>query len=452
MIRATSVIGLGKLGACMAACFAAKGFPTIGVDLSAAAVEAVNSGRAPVDETDLQAAISKGQKFLSATQDYGEAVLGSDATFVIVPTPSEAHGGFSLRYAAPAFREIGRALARKDGYHLVVLTSTVLPGATEYGLLPLLEEASGKKAGVGFGLCYSPEFIALGSVIRDFLNPDFVLIGESDEKAGAMLAEFCKRVCDNDSPVARMGLANAELTKMSVNSFMTMKISFANMLSELCEKLPGGDVDVVTRALSLFGGIGRKSLLGGLGYGGPCLPRDNVALAYLARSLGRELPILGAVDQFNRSIVPRLAATVLAHTGSGGRVAVLGLSYKPATWVVEESQGIELARLLPEHGFKVAVYDPKAMRAAQAVLPEGVRFAESLEGAIRDADTVVLTTPDPAFGALPSMIGALDRVVTVIDPWRSLKEGVSDRMKYVPLGIGSSSSPDLQRNLRQLCE
>lgn len=452
-IRATSVIGLGKLGACMAACFAAKGFPTIGVDVSAQSVAAVNAGKPPVDETDLAETIRKGGARLSATQDYSKAVLGSDATFVIVPTPSEAHGGFSLKYAREAFREIGKALARKDGYHLVVMTSTVLPGGTEYGLLPILEEASGKKCGVDFGLCYSPEFIALGSVIRDFLHPDFVLIGESDGRAGEMLGAFYKQVCNNDPPLARMSLVNAELTKISVNSFMTMKISFANMIANLCEELPGGNVDAVTGALAMFGGVGGKSLRGGLGYGGPCLPRDNVALSYLARSLGYDVSLPAAVDQFNRSLVPRLHEAVLRHTPKAARVAILGLSYKPHTWVVEESQGLQLAQLVAADGYGLAVFDPKAMQAARRVLPASASFAATVEEAVRGADTIVVTNPDPAFSALPALLAAQSgRRPVVIDVWRYLQGALQDSgfAKYVPSGVGDDVA-GLQERLTQLC-
>ena len=149
-------------------------------------------------------------------------------------------------------------------------------------MLPILERESGKKAGKDFGLCYSPEFIALGSIIRDFLNPDFTLLGEFDERCGAHLEEVYKRVMGPDTPCARMSLENAELTKISVNTYVTTKITFANMLAEMCEKLPGGNVDVVTNALGLDSRIGRKYLTGSIGYGGPCFPRDNVALSFMA--------------------------------------------------------------------------------------------------------------------------------------------------------------------------
>ena len=189
MTTSYSVIGLGKLGASMVVGIAHRGCNVIGVDVVPRSVELVNIGRAPVQETNLDEMLSANRARIRATLDYREAVLNSDVTFVVVPTPSEANGAFSLKYAAAAFREIGCALAEKNSYHLVVMTSTVLPGSTRYGLLPVLEQASGKKCGPDFGLCYSPEFIALGSVIHDFLNPDFILCGESDPRSGEILDE-----------------------------------------------------------------------------------------------------------------------------------------------------------------------------------------------------------------------------------------------------------------------
>src|SRR6266851_2344772 len=192
MSKRLSVVGLGKLGASMAAAIASRGHEVIGVDVNHAAVDAVNNGRAPVHETGLDELMCANRCRVRATLNHAEAVLGSELTFVIVPTPSDERGAFSLQYAAYAFRELGRALAQKNDYHTIVLTSTVLPGATRHGLIPILERFSGKRAGDGFGFCYSPEFVALGSVIRDFLHPDFLLVGEHDERAGSHL-EACYR-------------------------------------------------------------------------------------------------------------------------------------------------------------------------------------------------------------------------------------------------------------------
>src|SRR5215510_11886176 len=233
MIKDISVIGMGKLGASMAGCLASRGFNVVGVDVSQKAVDAVNAGDAPAQETGLAELISKNKERIHATLSHEDAILNSDLSFVIVPTPSDERGAFSIQYVAYAFEVIGKALAKRYGYHTVVLTSTVLPGSTRCGLLPILEKFSGKKCGRDFGLCYSPEFIALGSVIRDYLNPDFLLIGELDDESGASLAACYADIIGPSVPLRRMTLENAELAKISVNAFVTMKITFANMLSEM---------------------------------------------------------------------------------------------------------------------------------------------------------------------------------------------------------------------------
>ena len=285
MIENLSVIGLGKLGASMLAGMASRGFKVLGVDIAESTVRAVNEGHAPVQETGLEEMISAHRANVRATTSHEEAVLGSDVSFVIVPTPSDRRGAFELQYAKYAFEQLGKALAKKDRYHLVVLTSTVLPGSTRYGLLPVLEATSGKRCGKDFGLCYGPEFIALGSVIRDFLNPDFYLVGEFDERSGDVLEEVNRRICEKEPIVHRMSLENAEIAKIALNSYVTIKISFANTLADLCERIPGGDVDVVSDAIGSDTRIGRKYLTGGLGFGGPCFPRDNVALGFLCDRL-----------------------------------------------------------------------------------------------------------------------------------------------------------------------
>jgi len=385
---------------------------------------------------------------IRATQDTKEAVLASDVTFIVVPTPTTERGGFSVTHVVDAARTIGQALRAKRGYHLVVLTSTVLPGSTEHAIKPVLEAESGKRCGVDFGLCYSPEFIALGSVIRDFLNPDFLLVGESDARAGSMLTEIYRGVVDRMGPVARMNFVNAELAKISLNAYVTMKISFANMLAALCEQLPGGDVDKVTDVLGLDSRIGPRYLKGAIGYGGPCFPRDNQALAYLARELGYPAPFAEATDAFNRGLLDRLAAKVREHLPPNGTVAVLGLAYKPDTNVVEEAQGLLLAARLAESGCRVVVYDPVAIEAASRSLGEAVKYADSLDEAVAAADVIFVANPDPAFADLdPSEIPGRP---VVIDAWRVLRKRAesSSAGNYVAVGV----APDNAELVRQLAE
>ena len=432
-----SVIGLGKLGACIAACFADKGFEVVGADVSARTVDLVNKGQAPVIEPGLAEMTARVPGRLRATQDVADAVSSSEATFIVVPTPSTDEGGFTISYVLEAARSIGRALREKNAYHLVVLTSTVLPGSTEYGMIRVLEHESGKRCGTDFGVCYSPEFIALGQVIRDFLNPEFVLIGEYDERAGDLLASIYKSVCDNDPAVARMSLVNAELTKISVNAYVTMRISFANMVAALSEQLPGGDVDTVTAALGLDTRIGRRYLKGAVAYGGPCFPRDNQALAYLARQLGQRASLAEAVDAFNGSTNERLATRVLGMVPDGGSVAVLGLSYKPDSNVIEESAGFLLAKSLVGSGASVTVHDPMAMDAARGVLGDAVVYASDVDEAIKDKDVIVIMNPDRAYAGLD--MAAIPKSTMVVDAWRMLRKQAGDRPNYVGLGLGDDS-------------
>jgi UDPglucose 6-dehydrogenase len=439
-----SVIGLGKLGSPMAACFAAKGFTTIGVDLNESLVDAINEGQAPVFEPGLADMIAEGRSCLTATTDIAHAIANSDATFVIVPTPSQEDGGFSLTYVQAVMEAIGRTLARKDEYHLVVLTSTVMPGATGGPVRRLLEDSSGKRIGAEIGLCYSPEFIALGSVIRDFLEPDFLLIGESDEKSGAMLADIYRRVVDNDPGVARLNFVNAELAKIAVNTFVTTKIAFANMLARICERLPEASVDAVTSTLGLDSRIGAKYLRGAISYGGPCFPRDNIAFSALARSLGAPAYVAEATDAAYRDGITRLADMVTGRLAEGGTAGILGLSYKPNTDVVEESAGVYLARALAEQGVPVTVFDPAGMPNARRELEDtDVRFADSTEEAIRDADVVVIATAWQEFaGIAPAVFERAGATRIVIDCWRILTPEQLDGVAvYVALGDGSTHAP-----------
>ena len=417
----------------MVAAFASRGYKVIGVDAKPEFVRLINEGKSPVEETDLEDYLKKNKERIRATLDYKTAILNSEITFIIVPTPSDGNGDFSTKYVVEAAREIGKIIGEKPSFHLVVLTSTVTPGSTQKELLPVLEEHSGKKCGVDFGLCYNPEFIALGNVIDDILNPDFVLIGESDKKSGDILEEFYRNASLNNPQIKRMNIINAEITKIALNTYVTTKISYANMLAELCEKIPGGNVDAVTDALGCDTRIGHKYLKGALGFSGPCFPRDNRAFIYTAKKFGASLPIAEATDEINRRQVPRLLERILNFLPQNGKITILGVSYKPNTNVIEESQGLELARVLAEREISVTVYDPKAMEEARKQL-NNVSFADSLEDSVRKADLIFIATPWEEFKSIDR--DWLKPKAVLFDCWRLLDaKKYKKTAKYVGLGI-----------------
>ncbi len=432
-----SVVGLGKLGASMVAALAKQGHQVIGLDINQQAVEAINQGQSPVQETALAETLAAYQVSIQATQSYQEAILGSQVTFIVVPTPSDEQGAFSLRYAAQAFSSIGRVLAQKKDYHLVVLTSTVLPGATRYGLLPLLENQAGKVAGRDFGLCYSPAFIALGSVIRDFLNPDFTLIGELDQRSGDLLEICYENILQRRAPCQRMSLENAELAKIALNTFVTTKITFANMLADLCARLPGGDVDVVSDALGLDARIGRKYLTGSLGYGGPCFPRDNLALSFMAQALGTKADLAETTHLVNQQLMDNVIANLCHTLNPETKIAILGLAYKPDSNVIEASPGVHLATAFSQAGMRVRAYDPLANAVAKAELDDKIEIMDSLTASLSQAEVVLITTPDPAFKNLTAAdFPCRSTPIKVIDFWRILDKSLSKQahIHYVPYG------------------
>ncbi len=437
------VAGLGKLGLPMAAVFAHSGHEVVGVDPMQPVVDALNEGKVLIEEPGLHEMIAACSDRITATTSYAEAIPGADMTFIIVPTPSGDDGAFINDYVVTALQEIGAVLRDNPQPHLVAVTSTVMPGATAAVLAPAFEEALGRALGDGVALCYSPEFIALGSVVRDLQNPDFVLIGADDRQAGRHLADFYLGIGGGrDVPVRVMNWVNAELAKISVNSFVTMKITYANMLASICEGLPGGDVDEVTQAIGLDSRIGPRYLKGGPPFGGPCFPRDNRALGVAAEAVGAPWDLAAATDRMNDGLAERIADTVAAATAEGDTVAVLGLAYKDNTPVVEESAGAKVAAALAARGRNVVVHDPIADAAHSAIL-RGIRYSQvdDLAATIADAAGIVIVGDDPAYDSLPSL-PLIDGVV-VFDCWRRLaaaswppsvcylavgmREGLSDR-------------------------
>ncbi len=422
-----AVVGLGKLGAPISACLAYKGFEVIGLDIDKEKVEKINKKEPPVNEPGLKELLQKCKK-LRATVDYEEAVKNSEIALIIVPTPTDETGGFSLKFVKESLKEIAKYM--KEGY-IVDIVSTILPGSMDGEIKPLLEDLTGKRCGKDFGLCYNPEFVALGNVIKGFLNPDFVLIGESDRNSGEKVASIYKKACENNPPIKRMNFINAEITKLALNTYVTTKISYANMLARICEKIKDADVDVITDALSCDSRIGGKYLKGAIGYGGPCFPRDNVALMTFAKKIGADADIAEATHKFNKKEPQRLLnliKTILENKKK--KIGILGLSYKPDTDVIEESISIHLIDLLLKEEMEVIVYDPMAMEVTKKIFGEKIEYGKSKEEVIEKADVILIMTPWEEFKNLN-----INKKLILIDCWRIYK-GEKNKIEYIALGRG----------------
>ncbi len=432
-----SVFGLGKLGLPLAATIASKGHFVYGVDVNKQIIDSLKKGETLLNEPGLKGLFKKFKSRLMPIDNIEEAILNSGMTFIITPTPSKANGYFSTEFVEAVIKDIALVLKNKKSYHLVVLVSTVMPGSTD-AMKKILEEKSGKVCGRDFGLCYNPEFIALGSVIYNLLNPDFILIGESDKKAGDILQKFYKKYCNNKPKFARMNFINAELTKISVNTFVTTKISYANMLSEICEKLPGGNVDVVTSALGLDSRIGQKYLKGGPAFGGPCFPRDNVAFISLARRSKANFHIPLATHKTNIRQTKRLVKKILDLVKKGTPIGILGLSYKPFTDVIEESFGMALVKELTNKKVKIYLHDPVALENVKKVFNNSVNYVSDIKSCIKKSTVLVIATNWPQFKDLKkSWFDTTPKIL--IDPWRMIDVGsLPKNVSYHPFGLNSS--------------
>ncbi len=434
-----SVFGLGKLGLCTACSFASKGHSVIGVDVNEAHIAALRNGDVPIQETGLEELHARAKSKFKPTLEIAEAIQGSEISLIIVPTPSLEHGGFTTEYVENVLEDIAPHIAAKDSFHIVDVVSTVMPGSSDNSFKPLLEKLTGKTCGKDFGLVYNPEFIALGSVIANFHNPDLVLIGTSDERSGQTIKELYATMVENRPSYAIMSLLNAEITKLALNCYVTMKISFANELAAVCERIPGADVDVVTSAIGHDTRVGKKYLKGGLGFGGPCFPRDNRAFQRVAELQNTPVFLSPTVVAANNSVVERLEILVTSQTPAGGSVALLGLAYKQGTHIIEESQAVMLAQRLLAKGYQLRLHDPHALPNVSAVLEGDYTLYQNPYEATTSANTVVLLTNWPQFTTLDWERIAREAAETplLIDSWRILKDSRPPLFEYTAIGLGS---------------
>jgi UDPglucose 6-dehydrogenase len=428
-----TVCGLGRLGVCVAACLAARGFEVVGIDVDRSKVRALAKGEASVQEPKLQEMIDMNGGRLRATDDFGDALETSQACFFVTQTPSLADGSFTNEYLLKAMQDVAVQVQRfNHGRFLCVVNCTVMPGSCGGIIKSTLERILRGGCGQDFGLCYNPEFIALGDVIHGLLEPDFVLIGESDAFSGDLLQDLYQRFNTNGAPVERMSLVSAELAKISLNCAVTMKISFANQLSAVCAKIPGADARVILKAIGRDSRIGQEYLRPGLGFGGPCFPRDNRLFQYTARSLGIEVPLAEATDMVNESVNTRLLETVLAHSRrNSGPVGVLGLAYKPLTGVIDCSPGVWLCQRLAERDHKVFAHDYQAGAAASALFSNGpVTICDDpVEVLQQGCSTIIITCPWPGYKELFRTMEAhtIPRRSIIVDPW-SILEQVANKL------------------------
>jgi GDP-mannose 6-dehydrogenase len=407
-----SIFGLGYVGCVTAACLTHDGHRVIGVDVNPSKVDLINSGKSPLIEPGLEeriaAGVAAGQ--LSACVDVNDAVQITDLSLICVGTPSNENGSLDLKYVKAVCGQIGRAIAHKGGYHVVVVRSTVLPGTVEEQLIPILEQESGLKAGADFGVCMNPEFLREGTAIKDYYAPSFIVIGEIDARSGAMVEGIYSKV---QAPLFHTAIKNAEMVKYACNAFHALKITFANEIGQVCKAhgMDGQEVmEIFVHDQQL--NISPAYLRPGFAFGGSCLPKDVRALTYRARQVDAEVNVLNAILPSNQKQIA-LAVRMVERTGFK-KVGILGLSFKPNTDDLRESPATVLAETLIGRGYQVRIYDDQVqlsqlIGANKAFIEKELPhiasiMCDTLEALVAECDVVVMTHGGKAFARVAELL------------------------------------------------
>ena len=439
-----SVIGAGYVGLCTAVGFASKGCNVISSDNDHEKVMKINEGVPPFHEPGLQERLNQGIKngtFKCLFNRTKTAVLQTDLTFITVGTPSKADGSIDLKFIEAASHEIGKAIRKKQSYHVAIIKSTVIPGTTQDIVKPILEKESRKECGKEFGLCMNPEFLRQGSAFQDTLNADRVVIGSHDKKAGDAVEDLYKEFYGkNKPPIIRTSLSTAELIKYASNSLLATKISFINMIANICEKIPGADVKTVAAAMGLDKRIGPLFLDAGLGYGGSCFPKDVKALIACSEALGYHPELLESVEKVNKTQPLKAVQFCRDQLGNleGKNIAILGLAFKPDTDDMREARVIPIVNRLLKEGANITAYDPVAISVAKTIFKNKIKYANSALECLKDADCCILVTEWEEFKKLtPENFKAKMKQPTLIDGRRIYDpELFKNKMKFAAIGLG----------------
>ncbi|AQZ34821.1 GDP-mannose 6-dehydrogenase [Pseudomonas sp. NFACC19-2] len=429
-----SIFGLGYVGAVCAGCLSARGHDVIGVDISANKIDLINNGKSPIVEPGLEELLQQGlrQGRLRGTTDVAAAVLESDVSFICVGTPSKKNGDLELNYIEGVCREIGMAMRDKNERHTVVVRSTVLPGTAKNVVLPILEDCSGKKAGVDFGLAVNPEFLRESTAIKDYDFPPMTVIGELDTASGDLLASIYEEL---DAPIIRKDIEVAEMIKYTCNVWHAAKVTFANEIGNIAKAVgvDGREVmDVVCQDHKL--NLSKYYMKPGFAFGGSCLPKDVRALNYRAGSLDVEAPLIGSLMRSNAAQVQKAFDIIASHDSR--KVALLGLSFKAGTDDLRESPQVELAEMLIGKGFDLSIYDRNVEYARvhgankeyiESKIPHVSSLLNSdLDDVVAKADIIVLGNSDERFAKLAEQAPSGKRVIDLVGFMPHASNGVAE--------------------------
>jgi len=392
-----SVFGTGYVGLVTAACLAEIGNDVLGMDIDQKKVESLNQGVTPIYEKGLEEILVKNlkEKRLKFTLSHAEAVQHGEVLFITVGTPQKESGAADIKYVEALALKIGQNL---DSYKVVVNKSTVPIGASVW-VKNWIEKAEKKSASIPFDVVSNPEFLQEGTAVKNFLEPDRIILGTDSKKAEQILKELYSPFVQKGCPLLVMDSVSSEITKYASNSFLATKISFINEIANYCERV-GGNIDFVKKGMSLDKRIGEHFLNAGVGYGGSCFPKDVEAMIHFGQSENTPFQILTAVRSVNAK-QKKILLQKLKHQFSSLqslKIAIWGLAFKPFTDDVREAPALELIQSLKKEGAKIFAHDPVALKNAKIMLGEAVHYVEDQYAVLKNADALLILTEWPEYG------------------------------------------------------
>ena len=399
------VIGTGYVGLVAGACFAEMGNDVICVDNNLEKLANLKKGIIPIYEPGLEELIESNVKEnrLSFTDNLDFAVKNSLICFIAVGTPQDEDGSADMQYVFKVAEDIGKSI---NEYKIIVDKSTVPVGTAEK-----VKEIINKQTSYPFDVVSNPEFLKQGTAVDDFLRPDRVIIGTSSEKARKIMVDLYSQFVRNQHPIITMDEKSAEMVKYASNSFLAVKISYANEIANICEAV-GADANLVRLGMCADTRIGTKFLYPGIGYGGSCFPKDVKALINTANEYNIPCDIIKSADKLNKYQREHFIQKILKYFGedlTGKKFAVWGLAFKPKTNDMREAPSITVINRLLSLGAEISAYDPKAMETAKKIFGDKISYTASSYDSLSDADALVILTEwnefrNPDFSKIKSLL------------------------------------------------
>jgi len=431
-----SIIGLGFVGLSLTSVLAAKGNNILGIDIDKKKCKNIEKGISPFFEPELEKLLKIGlRKKLIINTDFS-LMKNSDMIFVTVGTPQRSNGSIELSMIKNAVKTIGRILKNETKNPIIFIKSTVTPGTMQKIVLPILEKESCKKAGKDFGLISNPEFLQESTAIRDTKFPHVVVLGGYETKYMKKAKNFFSKIHPG-VPIVITNHQTAEMIKYANNSFLATKISFINQLSNICQNIPGANVDDIAKTIGLDPRIGKLFLNAGPGYGGSCLPKDMKALINFADKIGIKPTLLNAVEHTNKKQIQNIILLIEKTLGSlkEKHITVLGTAFKPNTDDIRDSIGIELIKKLLRKNADVTVYDPKAIKNTKKVFGDKIKYANSISNSLKNSQCAVIMVYWKQFEKINNNSIRLMKKKFVVDCRRVLSEKKLNS-EYHAIGIG----------------